>query len=209
VTAWWESLNLIERTFACVAIPATVILFLQTLLLLFASFGGDANDFNSDHNMDLGHDADHDVHIEHDHAHEHSHDDGLRIFTVRGFVTFFCIFGWAGLVMIRSGVPAAVSVVSAVILGFIFMVLVAYILVQFLKLQSNGAVDIQDAVGVNGSVYLTVPASRSGMGKVNAVVSGRYSEFNAVTDGNDAIPTKSAVTVVGVTGNNTLVVIKK
>ena len=31
---WWESLGEVGRVFACVAIPSTVILFLQTILML-------------------------------------------------------------------------------------------------------------------------------------------------------------------------------
>ena len=198
---WWNSLSFIEQTFACVAIPSTILLVLQTVLLLFSSFGGEGDDFDADHDTDFDHNT-----AEHGHS---LHDTGLRIFTVRGFITFFCMFGWTGLVMVRSGVNHTASVVTAVVVGAVFMVLVAYILVQFLKLQSNGTMDIRTAVGVCGSVYLTIPAKRGGTGKVSAVVSGRFSEFDAVTDEENDIKTNSSVTVVGITGNNTLVVAKK
>ena len=214
---WWNSLNLTEQTFACIAIPATLILILQTIFLLFSSFGGDSHDFGTGHDTDFDSDGDmdHDLHIEHahiEHSHEHGHnfhDAGLRVFTIRGFVTFFCIFGWTGLALMRNGVNSTISIVSSIVLGFIAMIFVAFVLVQFLKLQSNGAVNVDNAIGVSGNVYLTIPANRDGKGKVSAVVSGRYSEFDAVTDENNAIPTNSEVNVVGVTGNNMLVVVKK
>ena len=40
---WWESLGEIGRVFACVAIPSTVILFLQTILMLIGIGGSDAD----------------------------------------------------------------------------------------------------------------------------------------------------------------------
>ena len=38
MSAWWESLTWLERLFAYVAFPATLLLILQTLMLLFGSF---------------------------------------------------------------------------------------------------------------------------------------------------------------------------
>ena len=39
---WWNSLSLVSQVFACVAIPATMILLIQTLLLFFG-VGEDAD----------------------------------------------------------------------------------------------------------------------------------------------------------------------
>ena len=212
---WWGTLTLIEQIFACIAIPATVILVLQTILLIFSSFGGDgadAHDAGTDHDTGTDHDAGTDHGHGHGHHHGHAHharDAGLRIFSVRGFVTFFCMFGWTGLVLMRNGATQAVSITAGIVVGFIFMVLIAVAFVWFLKLQQNGAMDIKHAVGVSGSAYLGIPAKRAGKGKVSAIISGRYSVLDAVTDEKIAIPTHSAVTVVGVTGDNVLVVVKK
>ena len=40
---WWNAMNLLQQSFAVVAIPATVVLILQTVLLLFG-VGGHAAD---------------------------------------------------------------------------------------------------------------------------------------------------------------------
>lgn len=221
MTAWWYSLTILEQIFAAVAFAATAVLIIQTVLLLF-SVGGGHEDFDSSHDLDhdFDHDFDHDISdghgidhdFDHDHDCEHSHgqhDSGLRIFTVRGFVTFFCIFGWAGLAMLRQGVNTAVSITSATVLGVIFMVIVAVCFAMFFKLQANGNVEAKEAVGVSGRVYIPIPPGRSGCGKITASVAGRFSEYDAVTDGEEKIPTGAAVTVVAVTGEDTLVVVKK
>ena len=58
-------------------------------------------------------------------------------------------------------------------------------------------------------MYLTVPASRSGEGKVNVLLQGSYVEREAVTDEDTPLPTGAEVIVVGVSGQTTLVVKRK
>lgn len=58
MSAWWESLTWLERVFAYVAFPATLLLILQTLLLLFGlGHDGDA-DADADGDFDAGVDLD-------------------------------------------------------------------------------------------------------------------------------------------------------
>lgn len=221
---WWNSLTAIEQIFGIIAIPSTILLLLQTIFLLFSSFGGDAGSDGHEgdmHDLDMSHDAGHDFSLEHDvnghdgddadelHDEHGLQDSGLRIFTVRGFIAFFCVFGWSGLVFLRNGMNPSISIFISVALGFASMALMAYVFSLFIKLQVDGTADIQSAVGVSGSVYITIPASREGVGKVSAIVSGRYSEYEAVTDDEQPIKTGMPVSVIGVTGQNILVVIKK
>ncbi len=205
MAAWWDSLGLLGQVFATVAIPSTVLLLLQTILLLF-SFGGGDSDISGDTDAP---DSDGGDVSEQDDGHGGVRDSGLRIFTVRGFVTFFTIFGWAGVLFTRWGWGSAPSVFVASVLGFIFMVMVAAAFAWFLKLQSDGTMNIGSAVGSSATVYLTIPPSRTGQGKVNAIVSGRFTELSAVTDETAPLTTGSPVTVIGVMGQDTLIVIKK
>ena len=97
----------------------------------------------------------------------------------------------------------------AAISGFAMMLCVAFLLRAVMRLRSNGTADNRNAVGVSGKVYLTVPASRKGEGKVNIMLQGAYVERNAVTDESDPIPTGSEIIVVGVSGETSLVVKRK
>ena len=40
---WWTSLDLAQQIFACIAIPSTLILLIQTILLLIGLGGGDGD----------------------------------------------------------------------------------------------------------------------------------------------------------------------
>ena len=99
--AWFQSLELMEQIFAICAVPATVLLVLQTILLLFGLGSVGASDMSSntsgigDGGYNIFGDGDAD-------SIDAPHDIGFRMFTVRGLVTFFALFGWTGLVCLQA-----------------------------------------------------------------------------------------------------------
>lgn len=202
--SWWDALSNVQQVLACVAIPATVILLLQTILLMFGVGGmhdadGADHDFESDADHDLDHDTDHDG----DHG---NHVAGLRIFTVRGMVAFLAVGGWLGIVMIGAGLNTAVSCLIAFAGGVASLLLVAAFLKWTVSLQESGNLSFQNAVGHSGEVYLSIPARQSGRGKVTLTVQERYVEADAVTDSPDRIPVGQRVRVVALTDDQTLLV---
>ena len=209
-TSWYESLNTVQQVLAAGAIPATVILIIQTVLLMFGVGGHDADhgefdhDFSYSHDFDghIDHDFDHshdfDEHIDHDGAH---HLSGVRIFTIRGLVAMFSVGGWLGIAMIDLGVSNAISVIIAFVGGFLALILVALVLKLMLSLQQGGNIDPKNAIAKTAKVYLTIPASRKGTGKVTFTLQERFVEMDAVTDFTQDIKTDSMVQIVSVTDN--------
>lgn len=213
---WWNSLELITQIFYCIAIPSTLILLIQTIMMLVGM--GDDGDFSADADIgdtELGDAPDGDVidGVFGENTVSETPDfdglDGLRIFTVRGIIAFLVVFGWVGIVMSGSGVPLWITLPVATIAGFFIMVLLAFLMRLVLKLRSNGNIDNRNAIGTAGKVYLTIPANRAGEGKVQILLQGSFVERNAVTDDAEALPTGSEVVVVGVSGGTTLIVRKK
>ncbi len=222
---WWASLSLIEEIFAYVAIPATLLLLLQTLLLLLGLGDNDGdtdlsdqghegifdNELSTDSlDTDLDYDLPADGVFGEDRPEAIFHgDSGLRLFTVRGLVAFFAVLGWTGLTLSRQGTSPALSVVIALLAGFGALLLVAYAMKWLYQSQRSGNMDIRNALGVSGTVYITVPPARQDQGKVNVMLQGQYCELSAVTDQETPIPTGTEITVVGISGTNTLVVKRK
>ncbi|MCM1441630.1 MAG: hypothetical protein NC131_20845 [Roseburia sp.] len=69
MNAWWESLTWLERIFAYIAFPATLLLILQTLMLLFGlGHDGDGDgpelDLDGDGVPDVGADMDADIDVD-------------------------------------------------------------------------------------------------------------------------------------------------
>ena len=89
------------------------------------------------------------------------------------------------------------------------MFLLAYLTSLMMKLRNDGNTDNRNAVGTSGKVYLSIPAKRSGTGKVQVMLQGAYVERDAVTDDDSPIPTGSEILVVGVSGQTELVVKRK
>ena len=65
---------------------------------------------------------------------------------------------------------------------------------------------VANAIGQEGSIYLTIPAG--GVGKVQVTVQDHLRIFSAVARKQGRIRTGERVTVVGVSSGNTLVVEK-
>ena len=196
---WWNSLIGLEKVFAYIAIPATLIMIIQIILLLIGMDGhGDADV-----------DADGDIPVDSDGDPIDGIGDGLRLFTVRGVIIFFAIFGWSGLLLLSNGAGTALSIILAVLFGSIALVLTAYAMKLMMKLQYDGTVKASNTIGKSGTVYLTIPAERTGKGKVSIVVQEVLSEFDAMTDNNSPLLSGSEVVVLAVTGENTLIVAPK
>ena len=57
---WWDSLGLVTQIFYCIAVPSTLILLIQTILM-FIGFGEDADGAGDDIGGDVGYDVGCDV----------------------------------------------------------------------------------------------------------------------------------------------------
>lgn len=200
MTDWWSALGETGQIFACIAIPATVMLLIQ-LVMTFIGLGGDTDaDGASDSSAEF------------DDGFEHSDsdlDDGLSFFTLRGFITFFSVLGWVGTICCGAGLEIWLSIVISVSAGILAMFLVALMMKWLYGLQYDGTENIMDALGVSGTVYLRIPPSRTGKGKINAIVNGKLTEKNAVTDEETVIICGEEVTVVGISGEETVIVRRK
>ncbi|MBE6642840.1 MAG: hypothetical protein E7615_04235 [Ruminococcaceae bacterium] len=209
---WWNSLSLASQIFVLIALPSTGILLIQTILMLIG-IGSD-----SDVDVDGDIDIDADVEIESDGVFGSGEVEGdidptgldaLRVFTVRGIIAFLVVFGWTGFMLDRAGMALWTVIPIAAIAGFIMMYILALLMRAVMKLRNDGNIDNKNALGTSGRVYLTIPPTRSGEGKVNVLLQGSYVERDAVTDEENAIPTGAEIVVVGLSGQTTLVVKRK
>lgn len=215
IIEWWNSLAVPAQVFYCIAIPATLVLLIQTVLM-FLGLGEDADgieDADMDGILDDMDASDAGEGIFGEDIVSEAADafglDGLRIFTIRGLVAFFVVFGWVGAAMQGADVSLWITIPVAAVCGFVMMVALALLLRAVMKLRSDGNTDNRNAVGTAGKVHLTVPPSRSGEGKVHVMLQGSYVERSAVTDSEEAIPTGCEIVVVGVSGQTDLVVKRK
>ncbi len=219
---FWDNYELLEKIFIFIAAPATVLLLIQLVLQLIG-IGGDhasaGSDTGADAAVDAGSegigefesDAVEGTESDADAIGEEGRRSGthaLRVFTFQGAVAFFAIAGWTGLLFAGIFSSDILAVLLAAVCGTAAMVGLAYILRLLMGLQSDGTVNVRNALGLQGVVYLRVPAVNKGRGQVTVMIQERYREYDAVTYGDEDIATGSAVRVVDILSDSILVVEK-
>jgi membrane protein implicated in regulation of membrane protease activity len=206
---WWNSLTLVSQIFYCIAVPSTLLLLIQTIMML-VGLGDDAASDIGD--VDVS-DADVSEGVFGDNEITEIPDDfgleGLRILTVKEIISFLVVFGWVGIVLESVGAQLFITIPVSAVCGLATMLLLAFLMRAVMKLRSDGNIDTKNAIGTSGKVYLTIPPARSGEGKVQLLLQGSFVELGAVTDDETAIPTGSEIVVVGVSGQTDLVVRRK
>ncbi len=132
--------------------------------------------------------------------------DGFNFISVKTIVCFVLGFGWTGVLFFGSIASPLTLGLMATGVGLLFMVLIALLLRQMMKLTRNNTFQPQQAVGLVGEVYLRVPAAQSDTGKVVVSVEGSLHELLALTSEPEAIPTGTQVRVVGTVSSDTVLV---
>lgn len=204
---FWNGLILGQKIFLCIAVPSTMLLIIQIIMMLVGLGGhgdadtGDGADLDGDGVPDT--DADGDAGLDSD-----TPDSGLSVFSFRGIVSMLCIMGWSGFGLLDpgTGLPVWAGIAISAALGILTLIGVAFAMKAISRLQQSGNLDMRNAVGKVGQVYLTVPAGGRAAGKVNLTVQEQLREFPAVTTGNTELKTGAYVRVVAFAENGTLVV---
>jgi uncharacterized protein (DUF58 family) len=98
-------------------------------------------------------------------------------------------------------------VILSIMAGWAALYFVTWSIRIALRLQHIGNIQVSNAIGKVGEVYITVPAENKGRGKVNVVVQERFFEFEATTSAERDLKTGESVFVTGITEDNALIVI--
>ncbi len=148
----------------------------------------------------------------HAHGHGPGHGDTfswiLGILSIRGMTAGVTFFGLGGLATSGTTASALISFVVASVAGLAALVFVAWIMYLLGKMRADGTVHIETTVGLQATVYLPIPAHKTGAGKVTLVVQNRTMEYQAVT-ASDSLAAGEPVVVVGVAGSDTVEVSRR
>jgi hypothetical protein len=199
----------------CAAVGGTLIVcqFLLTLLGLGGhhDMGGHemgGHDIGGhdvgDHDM-VGHDtAGHDSSAHHESGHESQPNWFFSKLTFRTLSAAFAFFGLAGLACIRLEVaPPILGLAIAVAAGALAIVVVGWLMQMLSRLNVDGTLRIERAIGSRGTVYLSVPGAKSGVGKVHVSLLNRTVEYKAITS-QEQLPTGAKIIVVSVVSADTV-----
>lgn len=187
---WYNSLDPALKIYWGVAIFASVIFVIQTVM----SFVG-IGDMDTDASVDV------------DPSPDAMDDAGaMHLLSIRNIVYFLLGVGWTGVSLWNTIDNRIVLALIAVAVGCLFVAIFLFLFRQMMKLQHNGAFDINDAVGKTVDVYLRIPAAGQGMGKVQVSFNGSIQELDARTDSSAMIPSGAKVRVIDVIDRSVLIV---
>jgi hypothetical protein len=145
------------------------------------------------HSVDGGH-----------HLVEHDTSALFKLITFRSLVAAVAFFGMAGMASLRGGLDPFTSLGIAMLSGAAALYLVGWLFQSMHKLSEDGSLRIEHAVGLSGTVYIPIPPSKSGAGKIQLKLQNRIVELRAMTSEPDRLLTGASVVVVDVLNANTV-----
>jgi len=157
----------------------------------------------------LGFGVEHDTDTDTDHDFGADHGDSghgnwfFGMLSVRSATAALLFFGLGGMTALSYGATEPAAFGIALGSGVLALYTVAMVMRSLSKLKADGTARIERAVGHAGTVYLRIPASKTGPGKIHLMLQNRTVEYQAVTAG-DELPTGASVKVIAVVSSDTV-----
>jgi len=184
----WQTMEFLEKLYWCFAIPFSLLFVIQIIITFFA---GDMDSVEAEGDADAAIDDDAGI--------------DFQFLTLKNLVAFFTIFGWTGIACLAGGMSTLPTVFISTAAGLVMMTIMATIAYFMGKLVDDGTLNLNNAKGRVGNVYLHIPAKRKGTGKVQVKVQGLQT-LDAFTDSEEDIETGALVEIVDVINDDILLV---
>ena len=130
----------------------------------------------------------------------------FEMISIRTLTAALAFFGLGGWICLAAGLSPPVAVGGSLVAGYAAMYSVYWSFKQLFKLETSGNLDVRNAIGKTAKVYIPIPASRTGAGKVQVRVQDRIAEYQAVTEEQQPLKTGEPVLVMELVSNDTLLV---
>lgn len=189
---WWGSLDPFMQTLWGIAIVASAVFIIQSIMT-FVGMDSETN-FDGDFDGDMSADG-------------AGESTPFQLFTFRNLINFMLGFSWTAIALRASTESTSLMLVGGVVVGVLLVCVVMYLFKWMSGMQQSGTIEPEALVGCKGSVYLTIPAGRTGEGKVQITVRSAIREYNAMTEG-DRLPNEAPIRVVAVLNGHTVLVEK-
>ena len=189
----------------CAVVGGTVLICQFVLTLV--GLGGEHMGMDAGH--DFHGDVGHDVHVGGAHGAESSGHDAsgshgsswlFAVISFRTLVAAATFFGLAGLAANSAGQGVGVQLLLGAVAGVAAMYGVHWMVRTMGTLGEDGTVRVKHALGMEGTVYIPIPAAKAQAGKIQLKLQNRLVEYEAVTSGPQKLATGTKVRVVGITG---------
>ena len=135
-------------------------------------------------------------------------DAPFQLFSLRNLINFLLGFSWSGIAFYNIIGSKTLLFILAFVIGIVFAGIFFVVIKQLMRLSEDDSFNVDETFGKTAEVYLTIPKSRSGNGKILISVKGSVRELEAMTDSPEPIPSHTTVKVVRIENKNVLIVEK-
>ena len=199
----WNSLSVAMKILWAVTLSASLIFVIQTIMTFL---GADADSADFDINTDTDFDAGGADVADAGADGASGHGSGIGLLSFRNLVNFCLGFGWTAILLGNQVKSTTLLLVVAALVGVGLVALVMLLFKWISGMQESGNINVyKSAVDCQGTVYLAIPAERSGEGKVQITINNAVREYTALTD-SDTLKTGTPIKVVEVLSPSTLLV---
>jgi len=191
---WGKEAKAMEYILYWIAGVTTALFAIRVILMLIGIGGMEgadaANALDAAHavdTLDAGHMA-HDV-------------ADFKIVSLMTILVTLMVGSWTVLFLRGQELPDWAALLGGYGGGFLAGIGVSYAMFSMKKLESDGTVRTEDAVGLKGTVYVKVPEAGKGKGQIQITVKGRVRTFDAISDGPEIVSFKPVVVMSMVEDN--------
>ena len=170
----------IDMLFAASALVGGILFTLYFFLLMIGGIATDIFDGLFGIDVDMGADA------------------SFKALTFQGIMAFLMFFGLAGLYVTKSGGGPSPAILAGGAAGGLSMYATGKLFELFVNLQQDGTVELSEAIGAKGQVYLRI--GDEGVGQVTVEVNEAQRTFNAKSEDGTGIATGDFIEVVDTIG---------
>ena len=171
----------IDMLFAASALVGGILFTLYFFLLMIGGIATDIFDGLFGIDVDMGADA------------------SFKALTFQGIMAFLMFFGLAGLYVTKSGGGPSPAILAGGAAGGLSMYATGKLFELFVNLQQDGTMELSEAIGAKGQVYLRI--GDDGVGQVTVEVNEAQRTFNAKSEDGTGIATGDFIEVVDTIGD--------
>lgn len=179
---FFESMDGVQQFYWYIAIGASVIFIIQTIMTFIGADSDGGMDGDFDGSMD-------------------GVDAPFQLFSLRNLINFLLGFGWTGASLYGVISNNIVLGLVAFMVGLIFIAIFFVLMRALMKLSEDNSFKIEDTIGKIADVYMNIPASKKGRGKVFVSVKGSTHELPAITAVDEDLKSGSLVKILGLEGD--------
>jgi membrane protein implicated in regulation of membrane protease activity len=185
---WWGAMSQLEHVYWISALVSSILFLVVLVGTIVGGVDADMDAVDADIEADTG--------------------IGFQFLTFKNLVGFFTVFSWAGIACINAGYSNTITIIVSLVCGLAMMFLMAWAFLFMAKQAESGTLQVNNAIGKIGEVYMTVEKNRGAYGKVHIKVQGSLRELDAITDEEEDLTQGNVVKVLEVVSGELLLVEK-